>query len=317
MDAALEHYNNPNYTNTWFPNDGNNYANVSENISSQNASDYGRVYSFNNNIQRVTDIFTSVFCFIGIVGNGIVIWLLGFHIKKTPFITYIMNLAIADFGLLISLTFVIISEWLIVLHDFTTVFFVVSFFPFLSMHSTSQFLLTVISIDRCVAVFFPIWHRCHQPPHLSTILCALIWALSFLLSAITCSRIEINLDESMDDLFYQFIVNSVLSLPLMTISTVALFIKVCFKTRQHWRGKLLTIILLTLLLFLLLVFPLNVLYILYIYKYVPPYVPACATILSCINSSVNPVIYFLVGRQWKTRQKETLKMILQRIFKDE
>ncbi|XP_054841657.1 mas-related G-protein coupled receptor member H-like [Eublepharis macularius] len=314
MDATLEYYNNHSYTYPWLPNDGIDHDKISEDISSHNISYYGNFYT---NTQIAVDIFTSVICFIGMVGNGIVVWLLGFCIKKNHFTIYILNLAVADFGLLFSLIFVIVSEWLIVLHDFTTVFSLVSLFPFLSMHSASQFLLTVISIERCVAAFFPLWHQCHQQPHLSTIICVLVWALSFLLSATTCSMIEINPNESMVDLFYQFIVNAVLCLPLVMISTVALFVKVCFKVQHHQKGKLLTIILLTLLFFLLLVFPLNIIYILYIYNYVPSYVPAFATVLSCINSSVNPVIYFLVGRQWKTRHRETMKMIFQRVFKEE
>ncbi|XP_054841900.1 mas-related G-protein coupled receptor member H-like [Eublepharis macularius] len=316
MDAALEYYNS-NYIYTGFQINRINYDNVSENISSRNTSDYGSEKTFDNKIGIIIDIFTLVICFIGLVGNGIVIWLLGFCIKKNPFITYILNLAIADFGLLVTLIFAIISSWLIILYGYTNVFFLVSLFLFLSTHSASQFLLIAISIDRCVAVFFPLWHQCHRPPRLSTIVCAAVWVLSFLLSTITCSILKVNPTGSMVQLFYQFIVNAVLCLPLMTIATVALFLKVCFKVQHNQRGKLLTIILLTLLCFVLLVFPLNVIYILYIYNYVPSYVPSCAMVLSCINSSVNPVIYFLVGRQWKTKQKETMKMILQRVFREE
>ncbi|KAM6456269.1 mas-related G-protein coupled receptor member A1-like [Liasis olivaceus] len=38
----------------------------------------------------------------GLLGNGNVIWILGFQIKRNPFTTFILILAIADFGFLIS-----------------------------------------------------------------------------------------------------------------------------------------------------------------------------------------------------------------------
>ncbi|NXS23146.1 MRGRD protein, partial [Mystacornis crossleyi] len=37
----------------------------------------------------------------GLVGNGVVIWFLGFHTKQSPFTVYILNLAVADFSLLL------------------------------------------------------------------------------------------------------------------------------------------------------------------------------------------------------------------------
>ncbi|XP_054841903.1 mas-related G-protein coupled receptor member H-like [Eublepharis macularius] len=309
MDAPQEYYNNLNNTYTSFPNDSIKRNNISEDISSHNASGYLNLKEY---------IFISVFviCIVGAVGNGMVIWLLGFRIKRNPFITYILNLAVADFGLLVSTIFMIVSVWIrfqypshIILHVFSLLF--------LSMYSAGQFLLTAISIDRCVAVFFPLWHQCRRPPRLSTIVCALIWVISLLL-IVTVFIIEKSyLHKSGILIFCQFIVNAALCLPLMTSATLALFIKVCFKARQQRRGKLLTIILITLFFFILLVFPLNVIYVLNIYHDLPPYFLECACSLSCINSSVNPVIYFLIGRQWKSRHKETMKMVLQRVFKEE
>ncbi|XP_015273021.1 PREDICTED: proto-oncogene Mas-like [Gekko japonicus] len=267
-------------------------------------------------VKLINDSVVIIICIFGAVGNGIVIWLLGFHIRRNPFSTYILNLAIADLGVLLSVPFIVAYLWIVYLHIFPLMFLVFMFL-FLSMYSSSQFLLTAISINRCVAVFFPLWHRCHRPPHLSTIVCALIWVLSFLFTAVTYTLLFLNLEEKKMAACYQFIVNAVLCLPVMTIATVSLVIKVCLKARQHRRGKLLTIILLTLLFFLLFAFPLNVTAILDIFNYIPPDLPDVAIILACLNSSVNPAIYILVGRQWKSRQKESIKVVFQKIFKEE
>ncbi|XP_015283965.1 PREDICTED: mas-related G-protein coupled receptor member H-like [Gekko japonicus] len=257
-----------------------------------------------------------IICIFGAMGNGIVIWLLGFRIKRNPFSTYILNLAVADFGVLLTAIFFVVYSWVGFIHD-TLIILFVFFFLFLSTYSSSQFLLTAISIDRCVAVFFPLWHRCHRPPHLSTIVCALIWVLSFLFTAVTYTLLLLNLEGEKMAGCIQFIVNAVLCLPVMTIATVALFIKICLKARQHRRGKLLTIILLTLLFFLLFAFPLNVMFILCIFNHLPLYASDSALLFACLNSSVNPAIYILVGRQWKSTQRENMKMILQKVFKEE
>ncbi|NWR53733.1 MRGRH protein, partial [Regulus satrapa] len=37
----------------------------------------------------------------GLAGNGVVMWFMGFHTKQSPFTVYILNLAVADFSMLI------------------------------------------------------------------------------------------------------------------------------------------------------------------------------------------------------------------------
>ncbi|XP_015283976.1 PREDICTED: mas-related G-protein coupled receptor member H-like [Gekko japonicus] len=313
MDAALDYFADSTYTYSSFPNDGTKYENVSEEISSRNTTDFGREKSIHN---VVIGISILVICISGAVGNGIVIWLLGFRMKRNPFSIYILNLAIADLGVLLTVTFVLLNLWIVFPYD-SPITFLVFLFLFLSMYSTSQFFLTAISIDRCVAVFFPLWHRCHQPPHLSTIVCALIWVLAFLLTAITYTLIYLNLNETMTGDYYQFIANALLCLPVMLIATMSLFIKVCLKARQRQKGKLVTMILLTLLFFLLFAFPFNVTFLLYISSYLPLDVLWGTMLLPCLNSSVNPAIYILVGRRWKSRQRESMKMILQKVFNEE
>ncbi|XP_060099059.1 LOW QUALITY PROTEIN: mas-related G-protein coupled receptor member H-like [Heteronotia binoei] len=308
MDAVLENFNNSNYTYFFFPSVSEN-DNISEGIPSHSSSDNGREESFEIHIAKVIDIIALVISIFGAVGNGIVIWLLGFRIKRNPFMTYILNLAVADFGGLLSLLVQILSLIRFIFLPF--------FFLAILMNSASLFLMAAISIDRCVAVFFPLWHQCKRPPRLSTIVCALIWVLSVLLTAITITLAFFNTNEQPIENFYQFIVNVVLCLPVMTIATVSLFIKVCLKEQQRRRGRLLTIVLLTLLFFLLFTFPANVIFILAYFDYLPIYMASVPALLDCLNSSVNPFIYFLVGRPWKSRRRESMRVILQKVFKEE
>ncbi|XP_077789741.1 proto-oncogene Mas-like [Podarcis muralis] len=245
---------------------------------------------------------------LGLLGNGTVIWLLGFCIKRTPSTTYILNLSIADFGLL---TVVLINRMCFIVRKYFTYLedYMLKLI-FLFMYTTGQFLLTAISIDRCVAVLFPLWHRCHRPPNMSTAVCSSIWGLSSIPLAINFTLLLADLNVS-NIVHIQLIVSGFLCLPLMTVSTLILFARVCFKSHQRRRGKLLIIVLLALF-FIIFSFPLNAIFITY-FLFFSPY----AIILSCLNSSVNPLIYFLVGRQKRGRCRQSMKAIFQNVFKED
>ncbi|NWS98207.1 MRGRD protein, partial [Mionectes macconnelli] len=96
----------------------------------------------------------------GLVGNGMVVWFLGFHMKQSPFTVYILNLAVADFSLILLfflilvffLTLVTFCNYLIqlvpVYYDFV---FVVGFLCHV-FDLSSLGLLTALSMERCVSV---------------------------------------------------------------------------------------------------------------------------------------------------------------------
>ncbi|XP_062987414.1 mas-related G-protein coupled receptor member H-like [Elgaria multicarinata webbii] len=255
--------------------------------------------------------FTLATCCTGLVGNGIVIRLLGFHIKRNPYTTYILTLAVLDFGFLTSLAiyYIFFSTFIPSLYiNDDNLYFIFLRFSWCT-YISSELLLTAISIDRCVSVLFPIWHRCHRPTNLSITVCVLISVFSFLISVIPPTR---NATKN-----YPFLISALLCLPLMTISTVIILIKVCFKSQQRQRGKLLTVVLLSLLFFLILGFPLTGVFVLefffnFWFRHMENYILLCAA----LNSSVNPVIYFLVGRKKRGRSRESMKAILQRVLKE-
>ncbi|XP_058030902.1 mas-related G-protein coupled receptor member H-like [Ahaetulla prasina] len=259
--------------------------------------------------------FTMFLCVLGMLGNGLVIWLLGFSVKRNSFAIYIINLSVADFGFLIFVVIIKI-HWLFthLYCDFTYELFQT---VLLLMYSTGQFLLTVISIDRCVSVLFPIWYRCHRPAHLFTTLCAVIWTISFILSSIYFVIVAAAGFQTKKYIMYPFIVNAVLCLPLMTISSVVLFIKICFISKSQRRRKLLTAVLLALFFFLVLVFPLNAIHLIwYMMLSINDNIIQCGYLFACINSSINPLIYYLVGRQ-KGKTQKSIKDLLQKVFKEE
>ncbi|XP_063156063.1 mas-related G-protein coupled receptor member H-like [Candoia aspera] len=180
------------------------------------------------------------------------------------------------------------------------------------------FLVTAISIDRCVSVLFPIWHRCSRPRYLSPAVCALLWIFCFILGGIQnilepVSERDIN--------YLHCLVTAVVCFPLITTSAVILFIKISLKSKQKKRGRLLVMIFISLLCFLILTVPLYITVVIDIffdnsYFFGFPEFDYYFNLCACLNSSVNPVIYFLVGRKKQCQSKESLKVIFQRLFKE-
>ncbi|XP_053547198.1 chemerin-like receptor 2 [Bombina bombina] len=125
-------------------------------------------------------IFTVAFIF-GAVGNGLVIWITGFRMKKTVNTIWFLNLAVADFIFTIFLPITIshtaLGNW-----PFGKFMCKISsFIPMFNMFASVYF-LTIISADRCAFVVFPVWAQNKRNPKIAVIVATVIWALALALS---------------------------------------------------------------------------------------------------------------------------------------
>ncbi|NXI37143.1 MAS protein, partial [Galbula dea] len=99
--------------------------------------------------------FTMGISLCGLAGNGIVMWVLIFHMKQNPFTVYVLNLAIADFSLLLFLIVFLLLLLISVSYcDFTvntiwTLNNLIVVFHF--CHFSSMYLLTAMFVERCLA----------------------------------------------------------------------------------------------------------------------------------------------------------------------
>ncbi|KAI5276279.1 Mas-Related G-Protein Coupled Receptor Member X2 [Manis pentadactyla] len=105
-----------------------------------------------------------------LAGNAVVLWLLGFRLRRNAFSVYILNLVGADFLFLSFQTAFALEELMGSFHSISRCnpSFVLPVLTFAYLASLS--ILSAISVERCVSVLWPIWYRCHCPRH--TTLCS-------------------------------------------------------------------------------------------------------------------------------------------------
>uniref|UniRef100_A0A8C4SWF0 G-protein coupled receptors family 1 profile domain-containing protein n=1 Tax=Erpetoichthys calabaricus TaxID=27687 RepID=A0A8C4SWF0_ERPCA len=117
--------------------------------------------------------------FLGSVANGVVVWITGFRMQRTGSTILFLNLAIADFVFTSSLPFSIAlsSDW-----PFgSTMCKMNDFVKYLNMYA-SVFILTTISIDRCMLVVHPVWSRNHRSIRMASLVALFTWVIAFFFS---------------------------------------------------------------------------------------------------------------------------------------
>lgn len=262
---------------------------------------------------------------VGFVENGIVLWFLCFRMRRNPFTVYITHLSIADISLLfcifiLTVHFALDDKLSSAYHYYTTVTLLATF---LFGYNTGLYLLTAISVERCLSVLYPIWYRCHRPKHQSALVCALLWALSCLVTTmeyVMCIHSGEQSDSHNDCwvvITFIALLSFLVFTPLMVVSSTILVVKIRKSTLTSHSSKLYIVITVTIVTFLLFAMPLRVLYLLYDKLWWFGYMHHISLLFSTINSSANPCIYFFVGSSRKKRFKESLKVVLTRAFKDE
>ncbi|XP_071969486.1 formyl peptide receptor 2-like [Engystomops pustulosus] len=129
-------------------------------------------------LMKLTITLYSIIFILGIIGNGLVIWIAGFRMKTISSVWF-LHLAIADF--LFCLSFPLhIARWAFLaafvssmeLHFLSIIMFDINM-------SASVLFLTAMSVDRWVSVMWPFWAKIHRTQKLVRITAGIIWAMSF------------------------------------------------------------------------------------------------------------------------------------------
>nr|XP_048282990.1 mas-related G-protein coupled receptor member B4-like [Myodes glareolus] len=264
---------------------------------------------------------------VGLVGNAVVLWLLSFHIQRNAFSVYVLNLAGTDF---LFLSFQTVYSLEYILPHFYDIYFDIPIYLInacIFAYLAGMCIIAAISVERCLSVLWPIWYHCQRPRHLSSVMCALLWAFSLLFSLLLgheCGLLVIgyydhSLCRSLNFITAAFVI--VLSVVLCGSSLTLLFRIFC-GSRRIPVTRLCVTLTLTVLLFIFVGLPFGIYWFLLdwieeLRKVLPCHTREMTKFLSCINSCANPIVYFLVGSVRHRRlQRQTLKILLQRALQD-
>ncbi len=115
---------------------------------------------------------------VGLIGNGLVMFVTGYKMKTTVNSIWFLNLAIADF--IFSSTLII--NYIIAFCKMAWNFgryksMFLHFMIFLNINA-SIFLLTTISLDRCLCTWMVVWSQNNRTLFKARIMCKIVWVLS-------------------------------------------------------------------------------------------------------------------------------------------
>ncbi|XP_059364711.1 chemerin-like receptor 1 [Carassius carassius] len=162
-----------------------NFTNSPLNNNSENEDYYEDYYDtdLRKSLNIMSIIVYSLDFVLGVVGNGIVIWVTGFKMKKTVNTVWFLNLAVADF---------LFTAFLPLSVAYTAMGFHWPFGQFMcKFNSTlslinmfaSVYILVVISVDRCVSVVRPIWAQNHRNLSRASVVSFGVWLFALVLSS--------------------------------------------------------------------------------------------------------------------------------------
>ncbi|XP_014706465.1 C3a anaphylatoxin chemotactic receptor [Equus asinus] len=126
-------------------------------------------------------VILSLTLLLGLPGNGLVLWVAGLKMKRTVNTVWFIHLTVADFLCCLSLPFSLAHlalqghwpyGWL--LCKLIPSIIVLNMFA-------SVFLLTAISLDRCLLVLKPIWCQNHRNVGTAFTICGCIWVVAFVM----------------------------------------------------------------------------------------------------------------------------------------
>lgn len=124
-------------------------------------------------------VILSLTFLLGLPGNGLVLWVAGLKMKWTVNTVWFLHLTLADFLCCLSLPFSLVH---LALHGHWPYgWLLCKLIPsiiILNMFA-SVFLLTAISLDRCLLVLKPIWCQNHRNVRTAFTICGCIWVVAF------------------------------------------------------------------------------------------------------------------------------------------
>ncbi|XP_054898251.1 chemerin-like receptor 1 [Poeciliopsis prolifica] len=316
--------------------------------------------NYNENLRYSLHILSlcvfGVACVLGVLGNGLVIWVAGFSMKKNVNTVWFLNLAVADFLFTAFLPLSITYQALNFHWPFGKLMCKLnSTVNFLNLYA-SVYTLVVISVDRLVSVVWPIWAQNHRNVRKAfyTSLCVWALALSLSLPAFVFRDTESYNEITICYNNYAFSNNytnpAVIQLQLfrhrsMTITRVLLGFIIPFgvmlscysiiihrlrnsPTLAKRSGRPFRVIAAIIITFFLCWAPFHIMTIVELKRFDPNSqsetlahvisvgIPL-ATCLAYLNSCLNPVLYIFIGQDFKDKISKSILKVLETVFQED
>ncbi|XP_045844268.1 N-formyl peptide receptor 2-like [Meles meles] len=129
-------------------------------------------------LSLVVLVITSV---LGILGNGLVIWVAGFQMARTVSIICYLNLALADFSFTATLPFLIVSKAMREQWPFGS-FLCKVVHIVVDINLFGSVLIACIALDCCICALHPVWAQNHCTVSLATKVIIRPWILALILT---------------------------------------------------------------------------------------------------------------------------------------
>ncbi|KAG8570134.1 hypothetical protein GDO81_014727 [Engystomops pustulosus] len=283
-----------------------------------------------NTLKIVAITISSIIFILGIIGNGLVIWIAGFRMKKTISAVWFLNLAIADLLCCASMP-LYIADWAsddvcLSSPSFVTFCFFNSILLYVNM-SASVLFLTAMSVDRWVSVMWPFWTKVHRTQKLVRITAGIMWVLSISWTGVMIYLIIIHdyininrYDTEKTIPLICFFIMFVFPFLVIFTSYVTVFLKLRNSSRPQRSRRPYRIITAVILCFFICWALFNIWPLTPIYKEDKVRlrtVDVIANILACLNSCINPIIYVFMGKDFKHRFLRSIPFRLKNALDDQ
>ncbi|XP_055271301.1 mas-related G-protein coupled receptor member D-like [Moschus berezovskii] len=297
------------------------------NSSGSRSSSPGPTPAPPDTVREVLDALVMFTCVGGIVGNGLVVWLLSSRWRRGPLGIYLLHLAVADLLFVLclaALTVLSASSWGARLHPLGPR--AVRSAGYLA-YTVSLSLLTAASAQSCLPGLFPTWNRGRRHRRLSATVCCALWLLAVLLIVPAwyfhdeAGRPHPWPGSKAETVLHFFTLVSFT--PVMALSGMALCIQVQRSSRPWQRPlpRLYMAVLLCVFMFLACALPLGISGFLLYWLDLPQRAKTLFGHLTCLSLSVSssskPMIYFLVGSGGHLSLREPLGAVLSRVLQEE
>ncbi|XP_016113187.1 C3a anaphylatoxin chemotactic receptor-like [Sinocyclocheilus grahami] len=259
-------------------------------------------------------IFIATFV-VGLIGNGLVIFLTGCRMKTTVNSIWFLNLAIADFIFMLSS----IIDLLSALGQWQNQLMTHIFFMTLTLNLFASILfLVVISLDRCLCTWMVVWAQNKRTSLKAKIICIIVWV-----SSIGCSIpfFNVHMFTRVSLITYEFTVGFLIPFLIIASSYIAIGVRI----KRLKRGKQLRsfrVIITVILSFFLCWFPYHACNLCTItaVKSDQPVLVIARTVsiyLVHLNSCLNPILYVFMCDEYKKKLKQSLLLVLETAFAED